>query len=194
MADATRSASDSWAAYPHAVKFYKDEESLGRSVAEFLAPGLLERLPAIVIATPAHRHIIANELARRGIEVRQSERSGDLQMLDADEVMTQFMNGTRPDPVRFRAVVDSLIERACKDRLPCAVRAYGEMVDVLWRRANPEGAIELEVLWNRVTTRADFSLLCGYAVGNFYKELANGPTMQMVCDHHNHVMHADESG
>jgi hypothetical protein len=50
------------------------------------------------------------------------------------------------------------------------------------------------VLWNRVTTRADFSLLCGYAVGNFYKELANAPTMQMVCDHHNHVMHADESG
>ena len=188
MTDATLSSSGGSAAYPHAVKFYDDAASLGRTVAEFLAPGLGERSPAIVIATPAHRQMIARELAQRFVDVHQLERDGDLQMLDADELLAKFMNGNRPDPVRFYATVDELIERACKGRLPCPIRAYGEMVDVLWRRANADGAIQLEMLWNRVTTRADFSLLCGYAVGNFYKEIVNGPTMKTVCDQHNHII------
>lgn len=193
MTDRARSAPGSSPTYPHAVKFYNDEASLGRTVAEFLAPGLRERLPAIVIATPAHRQTISAELRDRLVDVEQLERDGDLQMLDADEVLARFMNGDHPDPVRFHAVVDELIERACKGRRPCPVRAYGEMVDVLWRRANADGAIQLEMLWNRVTTGAEFSLLCGYAVGNFYKEIVNGPTMKTVCDQHNHVVPAEKS-
>jgi hypothetical protein len=31
-------------------------------------------------------------------------------------------------------------------------------------------------------------LLCGYSVGNFYKEVSTGPTMQHVCDQHNHIL------
>ena len=112
---------------------------MGRTVAEFLAPGLLERLPAIVIATPDNRTMIARELGARGVNVHQLEQDGDLQMLDADETLARFMVGSEPDPVRFHATVDQLIARACKDRLPCPVRAYGEMVDVLWKRANRRG-------------------------------------------------------
>src|SRR5690348_10952410 len=101
-------------AYPHSVKFYNDEQSLGRTVAEFLAPGLLQLLPAIVIATPEHRKMIARELGARGVNVRQLEQDGDLQMLDADEILARFMVGTEPDPARFHATVDELIARACK--------------------------------------------------------------------------------
>ena len=182
--------STSSGAYPHSVKFYEDEPSLGRTVAEFLAPGLIERLPAIVIATRDHRTMISKELGARGVDVRQREQDGDLQLLDAEETLARFMVGTEPDPVRFHATIDQLIARACKDRLPGPVRAYGEMVDVLWKRANAEGAIRLEMLWNRVATQAQFSLLCGYVVGSFYKEVATGPTFQTVCDH-NHVVPAD---
>lgn len=191
--DVNHSASGTSAKYPHSVKFYDDERALGRTVAEFLAPGLQQRLPAIVIATPDHRTIIAKELKARGVKVRQLEQDGDLQMLDADDILARFMVGTEPDPARFHATVDELIARACKDRLPCPLRAYGEMVDVLWKRANPEGAIQLERLWNRVATQAQFSLLCGYAVGNFYKEVETGPGFQAVCDQHNHVIPVNES-
>ena len=76
MADTTRSASNSSAPYLHAVKFYEDEASLGRTVAEFLAPGLLERQPAIVIATPSHGRMIINELTHQGVPVRQLESDG----------------------------------------------------------------------------------------------------------------------
>jgi hypothetical protein len=183
--------STSSGAYPHSVKFYENERSLGRTVAEFLAPGLRERLPAIVIATPDHRAMITRELGARGVDVRQREQDGDLQLLDAEEILARFMVGTEPNPVRFHATIDQLIARACRDRLPSPVRVYGEMVDVLWKRANAEGAIRLEMLWNRVATQAQFSLLCSYAVGSFYKEVATGPTRQTVCDQHNHVIPAD---
>ena len=186
--DAAKSAT-----YPHAVKFYNDDDALGRTVAEFLAPGLEHGLPAIVIATPEHRTLVASQLEQRRLNVGQLEADGDLQMLDADEMLGLFMSGDEPDPVRFHATVDQLIERACKGRPPCPVRAYGEMVDVLWKRANAHGAIQLEMLWNRVATRAEFSLLCGYAVGNFYKEIASGPTFQTVCDQHNHIMPAEKT-
>jgi hypothetical protein len=179
--------------YPHSVKFYNDDRSLGRTVAEFLAPGLKERHPAIVIATPDHRALIARELVAHDVNVHHLENTGDLQLLDAEEILSHFMVGQEPDPARFHATIDELIARACKDRLPCPLRAYGEMVDILWKRANSEGAIRLEMLWNRVATQAEFSLLCGYAVGSFYKEIAKGPGFQTVCDQHNHVMPDDES-
>jgi hypothetical protein len=190
--DTTPSAS-SGASYPHAVKFYSDDRSLGRTVAEFLAPGLLEGSPAIVIVTPDHRVLIEAELEKRGVRVDQLERDGDVQIVDAEEMLARFMVGNQPDPVKFHAAVDELIARACQDRPPCPVRAYGEMVDVLWKHANAEGAIALEMLWNRVATEAQFSLLCGYAVGNFYKEVSSGPTFEMVCDQHNHILPEERS-
>jgi hypothetical protein len=175
------------------VKFYNDEQSLGRTVAEFLAPGLLQREPAIIIATPEHRMLIAAALRQRGVNVTELERDGDLQILDADTILNRFMVGKEPDPIAFHATIGELIARACKDRQPCPVRAYGEMVNVLWQRANAEGAIRLEMLWNRVATQAQFSLLCGYAVGNFYKEVLTDPTFQTVCDQHNHIMAEETS-
>jgi len=181
------------AAFPHTVKFYNDERSLGRTVGDFLEPGLRESDPAIVIATAAHRMLIATELTERGINLQRLEAAGDLQMLDADRILRKVMAGSDPDSAKFHRVIDELIDRACKGRRPCPVRAYGELVDVLWKRGNPEGAIRLEILWNRVSTHAQFSLLCGYAVGNFYKQVATGPDRNAVCAVHNHVLDDDKS-
>jgi hypothetical protein len=44
------------------------------------------------------------------------------------------------------------------------------MVDLLWRGGQAEAAIRLEVLWNELASTRTFSLLCGYAIGNFYKQ------------------------
>ena len=162
-------------------------------MADFLEPCLRSADPAIVIATAAHRMLIATELTARGINLPRLEAAGDLQMLDADEMLGQFMSGADPDATKFHRIVDDVIDRACKGRLPCPVRAYGEMVDILWKRGNPEGAIRLELLWNGVARHAQFSLLCGYAVGNFYKEVGSGPDRAAVCAVHNHVMEDERS-
>ena len=61
------------------------------------------------------------------------------------------------------------------------------MVDVLWRRGESDAAIRLEVLWNDLAATHTFSLLCGYAIGNFYKETSK---LEEVCHQHTHVLGA----
>jgi hypothetical protein len=51
----------------------------------------------------------------------------------------------------------------------------------------------VELLWNQVSTHAQFPLLCGYAVGNFYKRVAIDPDRQRVYALHPHVIEDDKS-
>jgi len=54
--------------------------------------------------------------------------------------------------------------RAARAKFPI-VRAFGEMVAVLWERDQREAAIELEELWNELLGHHPFSLMCGYPLG-----------------------------
>jgi hypothetical protein len=168
----------------HAVRFYKDSDSLCRLVARFLGEGFAEALPAIVIATSAHRAGIVNELRAQGIDVERLQSGGDLVLLDADDVLTQSMVDGLPDGSRFHDLMIANIERVCKGREDCVVRAYGEMVDVLWKRGLTAAATRLELLWNQLAQTHRFSLLCGYSMGNFYKDAAQDE----ICRHHTHVL------
>jgi hypothetical protein len=60
------------------------------------------------------------------------------------------------------------------------------MVDVLWQDGLTAAAIALEMLWNQLAMTHDFSLLCGYAMGNFYKDAG----MRDICAQHSHVVPA----
>jgi hypothetical protein len=176
------------AEYSHALVFYEDEQSLGRTVADFLAPALGDAAAAIVVASPSRQTVILKELAGRGLNVEELKRAGDLQIVDSDRLLERIMSGADPNPARFRAAVEELIERACRGRQGWTVRAYGDAVDLLWKRGNPEGAIRLEVLWNRFTTHAQFSLLCAYGASNFSKRVDGRPHQQAVCDQHNRII------
>lgn len=173
----------------HAVQFYKDEVSLVATVANFLAEGFRNGEPGLLIATPAHAECITRELARCDLDVETLRTTGELQFFDARKALASFMIDAQPDPVRFRSRIGEAIEHLCGRRKPCPIRAYGEMVDLLWQDGNADAAIKVEILWNQLATTYDFSLLCGYAVGNFYKETRD-PRYQDVCSHHSHVIDA----
>jgi hypothetical protein len=61
------------------------------------------------------------------------------------------------------------------------------MVDVLWQDGLTAAAIRLEMLWNQLAMTHDFSLLCGYSMGSFYKDAG----MRDICAQHSHVVPAD---
>ena len=65
------------------------------------------------------------------------------------------------------------------------LRAYGEMVDLLWRDGHSQAAIELEVLWNKLALSLDFALLCGYSMGSFYKQVDQLESIRVL---HSHVI------
>jgi hypothetical protein len=167
----------------HAVKFYENRESLCRIVAEFLGEGLITRQPALVIATPEHRAGILAELRVRHFDVDEMQAAGDLVLLDAAEMLATFMVDGMPDSELFFASATRAIEGLCRGRGDCTVRAYGEMVDVLWK-SGQVAAIRLEMLWNKLAMTHDFALLCGYAMGNFYKDAS----LAEIHQQHSHVV------
>jgi hypothetical protein len=171
----------------HGVRFYENDESLAQTVAQFLSAGLAAGHPGLVIATPAHRGAILKELVGRSLDVVQLQRSDDLVLLDAKETLSTFMTDGKPDADAFTNRMCELVKRAYRGRSNCTVRIYGEMVDILWKNGQQEAAIRLEVLWNQLANTQAFSLLCGYAMGHFYKD-AN---FEEVCRHHTHVVSAD---
>src|SRR5688572_13893461 len=163
-------AMESIHSHHHAVQFYGTDESLFTTVAGFISEGLIAGQPAIVIATPAHCQAIVAELARRLIDVPAAKHIGDLVCMDAEETLATFMDGESPDPDAFKRHVGDVIAQTLGGRVRTAVRAYGEMVDILWKQGKPEAAIRLEILWNDLAQTHSFELLCGYSIGNFYKQ------------------------
>jgi hypothetical protein len=167
----------------HAVRFYENRQSLAGMVGQFLGEGFVAGLPAVVIATPDHLDAIKGVLAARFFDVARLEAAGDLIMADAEAILARFMVDGMPDPARFRDAITPLIERACRGRKDCVIRAYGEMVDVLWKAGHTVAAVRLETLWNQLAQRHAFALLCGYSMGHFYKDAAP----QEICNLHTHV-------
>lgn len=171
----------------HAVRFYENEKSLSQIVAEFLGDGLSTGVPAIVIATPAQRAAIVRELVARDVDVLRVRCSGDLVLLDADETLSTFMRNGMPDAEAFTRGMCEAIAGSRRGRENCTVRIYGQMVDILWKSGQRDAAIRLEMLWNQLANTHTFSLLCGYAMGHFYKD-AN---LDDICRHHTHRISSD---
>jgi hypothetical protein len=80
--------------------------------------------------------------------------------------------------------VGGVLDRAAESQPRAGVRAYGEMVDLLWKQGAAAAAIRLEVLWNQLAESRAFSLLCAYSMGNFYKQGA----YEDICRQHTHVV------
>ena len=168
----------------HAVRFYQNGDELSRIVADFILEGHATADPALVISTAAHHLDLVKELRRRELDVDRLQNEGALVLADADELLRQFMRDGMPAPRLFRKTIVPLIEKACAGRKNCTVRAYGEMVDVLWRQGNTVAAVKLETLWNELASTHEFSLLCGYSMGQFYKSA----DITQICSHHSHVV------
>jgi signal transduction histidine kinase len=182
-----RQTSGSSAAHEHVVQFYESDHFLVATVADYIADGLLRGEPVVIIATPMHRDAFAARLRDRGVDAEAVKREGRLTMLDARDMLAGFMLGSTPDAKRFKGVVGGLIEGILGGGGQSSVRAYGEMVDVLWRDGNTDGAIQLEELWNDLAATCSFTLLCAYNMGNFYKE-AHANQFHEVCRRHSRVI------
>jgi hypothetical protein len=171
----------------HAVRFYENHTSLCRIVADFLGEGLATAQPALIIATPQHRDGIVQELCARHFDVDRLQADGDLLLLDARDTLSTFMVDGHPRAEPFTTAMTGALERVCREGKDCTIRAYGEMVDVLWKDGLSVAAVRLEMLWNQLAMTHAFSLLCGYAMGNFYKDAS----VADICRQHTHVVAVD---
>jgi hypothetical protein len=166
----------------HFVRLYQDSGALAEAVSGYLAEGLRRGEAAIVIATPAHV-----EAFLRKIDFSRAVAQGPLRVLDAEETLASLMANGIPQWNAFRELIGGLIAEL-RLQYP-AVRAYGEMVDVLWQRGSREAAVRLEEYWNELGKVQTFSLYCAYRIDPLDSSLYGGP-LESVCKAHTRLMPA----
>lgn len=166
----------------HAVQFYEDDATLRRAVSGYLRDGVRSGERLMVIATSEHRESFTSDLRADGVD------PADAIFLDARSTLEQFFDGKMIDESRFHAVVGGAVASAGANGR--RVRAYGEIVELLWGDGNSDAALRLEELWNDLAMSDTFSLLCAYSTGHFYKTTDDTARFDEVCNRHDHVIHA----
>jgi signal transduction histidine kinase len=170
----------------HIVQFYDDDQVLIEGIARFASTGVRCVQPIVLIASARRRAAITARLRLDGIDVERITMTGQLVAVDAVETLAAFMDGETPSWDRFRHTIGGLLERSAGGRGAC-VRAYGEMVDLLWQRGARAAAIQVEQFWNDIARLHTFSLLCGYAMGNFVRT-SDAEALEHVCRAHGHII------
>ncbi len=167
----------------HVVQFYGHDEELAERVAGYLLGALESGGVAIVIATPEHRHEFGIRLAQAGVDLAAARDRGAYLVLDASETLRELMAADRLDRAAFDRVIGTLIRQAGAGGRP--VRAYGEMVALLWDDGLVNDAAQLEGMWDELGRRHPFSLFCGYRVGSVTREI---DAFAEVCRLHGEVI------
>lgn len=173
----------------HSVQFYEDQSLFLDKLAECAGTALGTGGSCLILATPEHHAGLTERLEQWAIDVRQASQSNRLIFIDAREMLARFMVNGWPSREKFYRAIEPELMRAKSAVIhkSSAAFAFGEMVALLWERGHYEGAIQLEQLWNELTLRHSFSLLCAYPISCFARE-SQRELFARVCCEHTHVV------
>lgn len=170
----------------HAVNFYALDMEGVDAVARYVAAGWTDGERVIVVATREHRTAIESRLRELGHDPVSEQAQGHYFPRDAEKTLESLMAGGSFDGARFIEVVGAMLRQAGAGG--ARVRAFGEMVALLWQSGSIEDALELELQWNRLMQEHDFELLCAYPTGVF--DRAELVDVRRVCELHTDIVHA----
>lgn len=175
----------------HAVQLYEDDVFLVEILARVMSEGLERGEAVVTITTARHHEALAERLARDGIDVEPLRDAERYVALDAAETLAALLVDGSVDAERFQATVGAAIDRAASTTLQGKVRAFGELVALLWAEGKREAALALEGLWDAERLRRrGFSLLCAYPLTAF-SAADDTPRFAAMCRHHPHVAPAE---
>ena len=173
----------------HLVQFYGHDDELAERVTGHLLEALEGGGVAIVIATPEHRRLFEDRLSQAlaggagGLAAARDD--GRYVALDASEAVRELTADGRIDGAAFDRVIGGLIRRSGSAGRP--VRAYGEIVALLWADGLVNAAIQLEEMWTELGRAHSFSLFCGYPAGSVTGE-GQLDAFAAVCRLHSEVV------
>jgi hypothetical protein len=149
----------------HLVQIYDDEIVFLNSLEGFAATGIEAGESVIIIATTAHLNCLEEKLMKRGFDLHVLIADDLFIPLNAEDLLSKFMVKGWPDERLFMQTVGQLVKRAkTKGR---SIRAFGEMVALLWARDHGAATIRLEELWNKFCANEKFCLFCAYPRNGF---------------------------
>ncbi|MGH7796246.1 MAG: MEDS domain-containing protein [Candidatus Binatia bacterium] len=170
----------------HFVQIYEDEAVFMDALEGFIKGGLQADDGVIVLATDAHLDALETRLEVSGIDLETARAQGRYTALEAAQILESFMVKNWPDDKLFTSAVTQLITRARGDGRK--VRAFGEMVAVLWARGDQGATVRLEYLWNELCQTEAFSLFCAYPKAGFTRDATQ--SINEICAAHSRLIAA----
>lgn len=168
----------------HVVQFYDSEKVFLDTLEGYVCGGLKSGGAVIVIATPEHSKALDQRIKASGIDLNSVRATDQYIALDAKEALSKFMVDGLPDKDKFTWLVSDTLGRASKDGRK--VRAFGEMVALLWAEGNVKATLELENLWHEFCMERALSLLCAYP--RIDTTLSMGASMAEIVATHTRVI------
>jgi hypothetical protein len=155
----------------HIVQLYQDQQFLNRAVCRFAASALANGEGVILVPTAEHWQAIAPRLEAEGVDVAAAQRAGQLSVVDADELLPQFMRDAMPDAPIFLGLAAEVIARSRGGGRYSRVRWWGEMVNVLWERGDVAASMDLEDQFDRLANEQEIAIFCSFVMDNFQGEV-----------------------
>jgi hypothetical protein len=149
----------------HIAQFYEDDGVLLDTLSGYVGGGLKAGESAIVLATEEHLSGLEAKLSASGVDLASAISRDQYITMVAEEALGRFMVNQWPDDQRFAEFVSGLLTRARASGRK--VRAFGELVALLWARGDVAATVRLEFLWHELCHTQTFSLFCAYPKAGF---------------------------
>ena len=151
----------------HIVQLYQDQEFLNRAVCRYARAGLANGEGVMLFPTITHWNAFRSRLEAEGVDVDAAQERGQLTVGNADEFLPRLMRGALPDPPVFRRVFADVVAQARAGGRYQKVRAWGEMVNILWERGDVAASMNLEDLFDQLNKIVDIVMFCSFLMDNF---------------------------
>ena len=169
----------------HAVQVYRDDLTFLDCLESFVAAGLRSGESVVLIATAPHLHELEKRLRSGWINLDRCRWEDRYIAVLVQETLAKFMVNDSPDEALFHDALGDMIARARGGGRK--LRAFGEMVGVLWAEGNKNGALKLEHLWTRLQAEQKFPLFCAYARSQLRLDSIESD-IQTICSAHSRVV------
>jgi hypothetical protein len=156
------------AACEHCVQIYEDDTVFLDALELFVLAGLQLDEAIILIATDSHLQLLSDRLVRAGYDLAAAIERQQFIGLNAQKSLSTFMHDGWLDEAQFNDFVTTLLQRV-RPQYP-KVRAFGEMVALMWANGDHAATIRLEHLWARLCKSEEFSLFCAYPRAGFIQD------------------------
>jgi hypothetical protein len=174
----------------HILQIYETDKEFLDTLEDFVTSGLRAAESVIVIATDEHLSALNERLRNEGFDLFSLMLHDQYIPLSAEETLAQFMINGWPDENLFQYLLTNLLLRARKrDR---KVRAFGEMVALLWTKGFSGATVHLEHLWTRFCESEEFGLFCAYPKSGFTENAVD--SIAKICGCHSKMIASPDNG